>query len=35
MRRCVYMSDDGDMVRWQGELQQPDVHYIYRSNSML
>jgi hypothetical protein len=31
MRRCVYMSDDGDMVRWQGELQQPDVHYIYRS----
>jgi hypothetical protein len=26
------MSDGGDMVRWQGELHQPDVHYIYRSN---
>jgi hypothetical protein len=32
MRRRVYMSDEGDMVRWQGELQQPYVHYIYRSN---
>jgi hypothetical protein len=32
MRRRVYMSDEGDMVRWQGELQQPDVHHIYRSN---
>jgi hypothetical protein len=31
MRRRVYMIDDGDMVRWQGELHQPDVHYIYRS----
>jgi hypothetical protein len=31
MRRRVYMSDDGDMVRWQGELQQPDVHFIYKS----
>jgi hypothetical protein len=31
MRRRVYMSDDGDVVRWQGELQQPDVHCIYRS----
>jgi hypothetical protein len=28
----VYVSNEGDMVRWQGELQQPDVHYIYRSN---
>jgi hypothetical protein len=26
------MSDDGDLVRWQGELQQPDVHFIHRSN---
>jgi hypothetical protein len=32
MRCRVYMSDEGDMVRWQGELQQPNVHYIYRSN---
>jgi hypothetical protein len=31
MRCRVYISDDRDMVRWQGELQQPDVHYIYRS----
>jgi hypothetical protein len=32
MRRRVYMSFEGDMVRWQGELQQPYVHNIYRSN---
>jgi hypothetical protein len=32
MCRRVHISDEGDMVRWQGELQQPDVHYIYRSN---
>jgi hypothetical protein len=31
MRRRVYMSDDGDLVRWVGELQQPNVHYLYRS----
>jgi hypothetical protein len=31
MRRRVYMSDDGDVVRWRGELQQPNVHYLYRS----
>jgi hypothetical protein len=31
MRCRAYMSDDGDMVRWQGELQQPDVHHVYRS----
>jgi hypothetical protein len=29
MRSCVYMSDEGDLVRWQGNLQQPDLHYIY------
>jgi hypothetical protein len=28
MRRRMYMSDEGDNVRWQGELQQPDVHSI-------
>jgi hypothetical protein len=32
MRRRMYMTDDGDMVRWVGELQQPDIRYIYRSN---
>jgi hypothetical protein len=32
MRRYVCMSDVGDMVRWQGELQQPDVHYMHWSN---
>jgi hypothetical protein len=30
MRCHVYMSDDGDMVPWQGELQQPNVHYLHR-----
>jgi hypothetical protein len=32
MRRRLYLSDGGDLVRWVGELQQPDIHYIYRSN---
>jgi hypothetical protein len=32
MRRRVYMSDTGDLVRWHGELQQPNVHFVYRSN---
>jgi hypothetical protein len=27
MRRRMYMTDDGDLVRWVGELQQPDIHY--------
>jgi hypothetical protein len=31
-RRCMYMSNEGDLVRWQGELKQPDVHYIFSSN---
>jgi hypothetical protein len=32
MRRRVYMSKNGDLVRWVGELQQPDIHAIYRTN---
>jgi hypothetical protein len=32
MRRRVYMSDTGNMVRWVGELQQPNIHHIYRSH---
>jgi hypothetical protein len=32
MRRHVSMSDNGDMVRWVGELQQPNIHHIYRSH---
>jgi len=32
MRRRVFMSDEGDLVRWTGELKQPDIHYIYRSH---
>jgi hypothetical protein len=32
MRRRVYMDADGDLVRWHGKLEQPDAHYIYRSN---
>jgi hypothetical protein len=31
MRRRVYMSEDGDLICWQGKLEQPNVHYIYRS----
>jgi hypothetical protein len=31
MRRRLYMTDEGDLVRWTGELQQPFIHYIYRS----
>jgi hypothetical protein len=31
MRRRVDVSDDGDVVRWRGELQQPNVHYLYGS----
>ena len=29
MQRRVLMSQAGDMVHWQGELEQPNVHYIY------
>jgi hypothetical protein len=32
MRHRVYMSDNGDRVRWVGELQQPHIHDIYRSH---
>jgi hypothetical protein len=32
MRHQVYMHDEGDLVRWQGELQQPDVRFIYWFN---
>jgi hypothetical protein len=32
MRHRMYMSEKGDMVQWQGELQQPDVHNIYWPN---
>jgi hypothetical protein len=32
MRRRLYMTDEGDLVRWTGELQQPFIHYIYRSH---
>jgi hypothetical protein len=31
MRRCVYMSEDGDLICLQGKLEQPNVHYLYRS----
>jgi hypothetical protein len=31
MRRRVYMTADGDLVRWVGELRQPNLHFIYRS----
>jgi hypothetical protein len=32
MLRRVYMAEDGDLVRWTGELKQPDIHHIYRSS---
>lgn len=25
-RRRVYMTEDGDVVRWQGKIKQPDIH---------
>jgi len=31
MRRRVFMSEEGDLVRWTGELQQPNMHAIYRT----
>jgi hypothetical protein len=31
MRRRVYMSEAGDMFHWQGKLEQPNVHYLYRT----
>jgi hypothetical protein len=31
MRRRVYMSEDGDLIRWQGKLEQPNVHCLYCS----
>jgi hypothetical protein len=31
MRRRLYMSEEGDLVRWTGELQQPNIHYIDRT----
>jgi hypothetical protein len=30
-RRCVYMNEFGDMVRWEGELRQPTIHAEYRT----
>jgi hypothetical protein len=27
----VYMSEDGDLICLQGKLEQPNVHYLYRS----
>jgi hypothetical protein len=31
MRRRVYMSEDADLIRWLDKLEQPNVHYLYRS----
>jgi hypothetical protein len=25
------MSEDSDLIHWQGKLEQPNVHYLYRS----
>jgi hypothetical protein len=30
-RHQVYMSQDGDLVRWVGKLEQPQIHAIYRT----
>jgi hypothetical protein len=27
--RRVYMTEDGDLVQWQGRLQRPDIHALY------
>jgi hypothetical protein len=32
MRRRVYMTQHGDLVRWTGEINQPDIHHMYGSN---
>jgi hypothetical protein len=32
MRRRVYMIQGADLVRWTGELKQPDICCLYRSN---
>jgi hypothetical protein len=32
MRWRVYMTQGGDLVRWTGELRQPDIHHTYRSH---
>jgi hypothetical protein len=31
MRRRVYLSAEGDVVHWNGILEQPNIHYKYRS----
>jgi hypothetical protein len=33
MRCRLYMADEGDLVRWTGELQQPFIHNRYKSYS--
>jgi hypothetical protein len=31
-RTRLYIGDDGERVDWEGDLQQPIVHYIYRTH---
>jgi hypothetical protein len=32
LRKRSYMDEAGDLGPWVGELEQPDVHYLYRTN---